>query len=48
MFKCSETFLSYLSSSAHTGGSISETIPNENNYSISSVNTSDLNMISDN
>ena len=48
MYKGSETYLSYLSSSAHTGGSISETIPNENNYSISSVNTSDLNMISDN
>ena len=48
MYKGSETYLSYVSSSAHTGGSISETIPNENNYSISSVNTSDLNMISDN
>lgn len=47
-YKGSETYLSYVSSSAHTGGSISETIPNENNYSISSVNTSDLNYISDN
>jgi len=41
-YKNSENYLSYVSSSAHTN-SLSE-----NNYSISSINTSDINMISDN
>lgn len=46
--KNSENYLSYVSSSAHTGGSLSEeSIQNENEYSISSVNTSDINMISE-
>jgi hypothetical protein len=46
--KESESYLTYVSSSAHTGGSLTESIQNENSYSISSVNTSDINMISDN
>lgn len=41
----SDAYLSYVSSSAHTNGSVS--LYNENNYSISSVNTSDINMISE-
>jgi len=48
--KSSENYLSYVSSSAHTGGSMSEaeeSVQNENQYSISSVNTSDINMISE-
>lgn len=41
-------FNDYLSSSAHTGGSYTEsTILNENNLSISSVRTSELNLISE-
>jgi len=39
--------ISYTSSSAHTGRSLTESIENENNYTISSVNTSDINMISE-
>jgi hypothetical protein len=48
--KSSENYLSYVSSSAHTGGSMSEaeeSLQNENQYSISSVNTSDINMITE-
>jgi hypothetical protein len=45
--KESENYLSYVSSSAHTGKSVSESILNENNYTISSINTSDINMISE-
>jgi hypothetical protein len=45
--KESENYLSYISSSAHTGKSISGSILNENNYTISSINTSDINMISE-
>lgn len=41
----SDAYLSYISSSAHTNGSAS--LLNENNYSISSVNTSDINMLSE-
>ena len=40
-------YLSYVSSSAHTGGSLTESVANENNYTISTVNTSDINMISE-
>ena len=43
--KSEDAYLSYVSSSAHTNGSVS--LYNENNYSISSVNTSDINMISE-
>lgn len=42
-----EDYLSYVSSSAHTGGSLTESVANENNYTISTVNTSDINMISE-
>ena len=42
-----EDYLSYISSSAHTGGNLSESVVNENNYTISTVNTSDINMISE-
>jgi hypothetical protein len=42
-----EEYLSYISSSAHTGGSLTQSIANENNYTISTVNTSDINMISE-
>lgn len=45
-YKGSENYLSYVSSSAHTDEY--KSVKNENNYSISSVNTSDINMISDN
>jgi hypothetical protein len=45
-YKGSENYLSYVSSSAHTDEY--KSVRNENNYSISSVNTSDINMISDN
>jgi hypothetical protein len=45
-YKGSENYLSYISSSAHTDEY--KSVRNENNYSISSVNTSDINMISDN
>ena len=40
-------YLSYVSSSAHTGGSLTESVANENNYTISTVRTSDINMISE-
>ena len=46
-FRGSDNYLSYISSSAHTGGGVTDTIQNENNYTISSVNTSDINMISE-
>jgi hypothetical protein len=42
-----EDYLSYVSSSAHTGGSMTESVANENTYTISTVNTSDINMISE-
>jgi hypothetical protein len=45
--KKSENYLSYVSSSAHTGKSLSGSVLNENNYTISSINTSDINMISE-
>jgi len=45
--KSSDNYLSYVSSSAHTGGSDADSVTNENQYSISSVNTSDINMISE-
>lgn len=44
--KYTEQHLSYVSSSAHTENN-SESIQNDNNYNISTVNTSDINMISD-
>ena len=46
-YRGTEEYLSYVSSSAHTGGSLTETVANENNYTISTVNTSDINMISE-
>jgi hypothetical protein len=46
--KASDSYLTYISSSAHTGGSVTDTIKNENSYTISSVNTSDINIISEN
>jgi len=47
--KGTEDFMDYMSSSAHTGGSITDnsSIENENNLSISSVRTSQLNLISE-
>ena len=42
-----ENYLSYVSSSAHTGGSLTNSVVDENNYTISTVNTSDINMISE-
>lgn len=44
-----ENYLSYVSSSAHTNvtESLTNSIANENNYTISTVNTSDINMISE-
>jgi hypothetical protein len=45
--RTTEASASYLSSSAQTGGSLSESVADENNYSISTVNTSDINMISE-
>jgi hypothetical protein len=42
-----DEYLSYVSSSAHTGGSLTESVANENNYTVSTVNTSDINMISE-
>ena len=47
LYRGTEEYLSYVSSSAHTGGSVTESIANENNYTISTVNTSDINMISE-
>lgn len=46
-YRGTEEYLSYVSSSAHTNGSLSDTVANENNYTISTVNTSDINMISE-
>ena len=43
-FSKNDEYLSYVSSSAHTGGG---SISNENEYSISSINTSDINLISE-
>lgn len=47
--KGTEDFMDYMSSSAHTGGSITDnsSIENENNLSISSVRTSQLNLVSE-
>ncbi len=47
--KNTEAFLEYVSSSAHTGGSITDnsSVANENNISISSVRTSQINLISE-
>lgn len=47
--KGTEDFMDYMSSSAHTGGSITNnsSIENENNLSISSVRTSQLNLVSE-
>lgn len=44
-----EAFLDYVSSSAHTGGSITDnsSVANENNITISSVRTSQINLISE-
>ena len=47
LYRGTEEYLSYVSSSAHTGGSLTESVANENNYTISTVNTSDINMISE-
>jgi len=43
-FSKNDEYLSYVSSSAHTGGG---SISNENEYLISSINTSDINLISE-
>jgi len=46
--KATEDFMEYLSSSAHTGGSITESsVLNENTISVSSVRTSQINLISE-
>ena len=47
--KNTEAFLDYVSSSAHTGGSITDnsSVANENNITISSVRTSQINLISE-
>jgi hypothetical protein len=46
--KATEDFMEYLSSSAHTGGSITESsILNENTITVSSVRTSQINLISE-
>lgn len=47
--KNTEAFLDYVSSSAHTGGSITDnsSVVNENNISVSSVRTSQINLISE-
>jgi len=46
--KAAENFMEYLSSSAHTGGSITESsVLNENTISVSSVRTSQINLISE-
>jgi hypothetical protein len=47
--KNTEAFLDYISSSAHTGGSITDnsSVANENNITVSSVRTSQINLISE-
>jgi hypothetical protein len=46
--KATEDFMEYLSSSAHTGGSITESsVLNENTITVSSVRTSQINLISE-
>ena len=47
--KNTEAFLDYISSSAHTGGSITDnsSVANDNNITVSSVRTSQINLISE-
>lgn len=47
--KNTEAFIDYVSSSAHTGGSITDnsSVANENNITVSSVRTSQINLISE-
>jgi hypothetical protein len=47
--KNTDAFLDYISSSAHTGGSITDnsSVANENNITVSSVRTSQINLISE-
>lgn len=46
--KGTEAFLDYVSSSAHTGGSLTESsVLNENTISVSSVRTSQINLVSE-
>ncbi len=47
--KNTEAFIDYVSSSAHTGGSITDnsSVINENNITVSSVRTSQINLISE-